>query len=951
NKTYTAKIIPNPNLENLDLALIEFQSNQNYCLRQITSIIPNLETPVMAAGYSIDKQQIVYRTGTVQQIPERPLKEGYQIGYTSDIEQGMSGGTIINSRGEIIGINGKSAYPILNTGFTYSDGTKPTQTQIQKMRTVSWGIPVFTFLAQVNPQTLTAYSLPLPQHSYTIPETGFTGWLGELERKAQQITVRIDSSSNANGSGIIIAKDGDTYTVLTTAHVVCERQDATQPCGDFIYQILAPDGKQYPVEKNTIKTEAGLDLAVLKFTANQQTYEVATLADYSPQRDYNLEYANYMFTAGYPRLGNNSPWRFTAGQIANKELGLLLVTASDFSTTKLGIEQTSFLTGGYELVYSSITYGGMSGGPVLDSMGRVIGIHGRGEGEEAYDSQTGDCGSNSRCVTQIGVSLGIPVSTFLAIATRLDVQPQKVENTPATGLNEEQVNSIKQALTLTDIPNSNATAVQWLERGNQLFRLSRHAEAIEAFDQVIKLQPSFIHLAYFGKGWTFGDQEKYQEALVALEQAIYYKPDFATARRLQILAYTNLEQWDKALVAIEKSIRLQPNNPTNHLIKGIVLSNLESYTEASSVLTEAIKFHPSPLAYFFRAATYLQSQKLDLALADLNQAIQMSPQYAFAYSNRGDIYRKQEKWELAIADYTKAIEINPKLALAYNNRGWVYQQQEKWELAIADYTKAVEINPQYAVAYNNRGWVYEGQERWELAIADYTKAIEINPQDAFAYRYRGDIYRKQERWELAIADYTKAIEIDRQNPGFYNNRGFVYVQQKKWGLALTDLNRAIEINPKFANPYNHRGHVYREQEKWELALADFTKAIQINPAYADAYYNRGLIYKEQKKWELALADFTKVFQITGEYADAYYNRGLIYREQEKWELALADFTKAIQINPELAQAYANIGLVYNQMGNKPKAIENLQQAAQLFQAQGNTADYEGVLNILKDLQR
>ncbi|MFM5961315.1 MAG: tetratricopeptide repeat protein, partial [Dolichospermum sp.] len=35
----------------------------------------------------------------------------------------------------------------------------------------------------------------------------------------------------------------------------------------------------------------------------------------------------------------------------------------------------------YELVYSSITFGGMSGGPVLDSQGRVIGIHGRTEGE------------------------------------------------------------------------------------------------------------------------------------------------------------------------------------------------------------------------------------------------------------------------------------------------------------------------------------------------------------------------------------------------------------------------------------------------------------------------------------------------------------------------------------------------------------------------------------------
>ncbi|MHC5916981.1 MAG: hypothetical protein ACYTXE_39775 [Nostoc sp.] len=53
------------------------------------------------------------------------------------------------------------------------------------MRSVSWGIPISTFLAQVNTEILTAYSLPLPNIPDENTPKVLTGWLGELEQKAR----------------------------------------------------------------------------------------------------------------------------------------------------------------------------------------------------------------------------------------------------------------------------------------------------------------------------------------------------------------------------------------------------------------------------------------------------------------------------------------------------------------------------------------------------------------------------------------------------------------------------------------------------------------------------------------------------------------------------------------------------------------------------------------------
>ncbi|MFM5956144.1 MAG: tetratricopeptide repeat protein, partial [Dolichospermum sp.] len=65
--------------------------------------------------------------------------------------------------------------------------------------------------------------------------------------------------------------------------------------------------------------------------------------------------------------------------------------------------------------------------------------------------------------------------------------------------------------------------------------------------------------------------------------------------------------------------------------------------------------------------------------------------------------------------------------------------------------------------------------------------------------------------------------------------------------------------------------------------------------------------------------------------------------------AIDDYTQAIKINPNYAQAYGNRGIAKAQSGDKQGAREDLQRAAQLFKAQGDTAWYEETMKLLKQL--
>jgi len=509
-----ARIVPNSLSENQYLALLEFSDTRNYAIATIAEFTINQNSiglEVVAAGYVAETGQYRTTKGTLEQVSDRPLREGYSVGYSGEIVQGMSGGGIF-VEGELIGINGRSAYPILSN-YIYEDGTKPTDAEIQQMRAVNWGIPLNTLLTYIRPEILSAYNLPLPQVNPDIETTAYTGYIAELEAKAKGFTVRIDSTSGANGSGVIIAKEGNIYTVLTADHVLCEKKEesqdaASEPCLNFTYTVVTSDGKTRNIEKSTIIRQEGVDLAVFQFES-LDNYPVAEIANYNPNTD------DFVFAAGFPKIGDNpSKWLFSGGTINDKEGGLLQTRQSDLSNEQSGtLQSVASLTGGYELVYTSITFGGMSGGAVLDSQGRVIGIHGRSEG----------AGGGK---IQLGFSLGIPISTFIGLQERLKVKPQLL-TTAQPQVSPQQQQEIIQAITGVIVPNTNAKADIWIQRGGQLWRLGRFEEAIKAFDEAIKQNdPDNVYLAWYGKGLALFELREHQTAIEALQQAI--NPAFLT---------------------------------------------------------------------------------------------------------------------------------------------------------------------------------------------------------------------------------------------------------------------------------------------------------------------------------------------------------------------------------------------------------------------------------------
>lgn len=153
-KIHLAVKIAATSLKGKDLAVLQFRSDgTNYAIASFGPA-PAVEDRVFAAGFPFtgdtsnhpisasSKSEFVFKTGRVSLVLDKPLQKGYRIRYTNDLEKGMSGGPLLNSRGEVVAVNGIHAEPILDTAYTYQDGSQPSASLRQEMRRYSWGIPI-----------------------------------------------------------------------------------------------------------------------------------------------------------------------------------------------------------------------------------------------------------------------------------------------------------------------------------------------------------------------------------------------------------------------------------------------------------------------------------------------------------------------------------------------------------------------------------------------------------------------------------------------------------------------------------------------------------------------------------------------------------------------------------------------------------------------------------------
>ena len=451
----------------------------------------------------------------------------------------------------------------------------------------------------------------------------------EISRIAKEFTVRIEGADT--GSGVIIERNGNIYTVLTNWHVVDYKGK---------YQVVTPDGKKHDFTLEQVTYLPGIDLAKVEFTS-EQNYTVAEFGNSEAMSEGAL-----IYMAGYPDASvvvTESLYRCESAEVIS-----LLRNPED----------------GYALVFDKIASPGMSGGAILDNNARLIGINGRGKIDINVNRAFG---------------FAIPIQTFIVAQNDFQIPPNNLpqESVADTGTRllreekyEEAIETFNQAL--EEKPND---SILFLYQQGVAYRESGNYPAwIENFNRVIEVNPQ-DSFAYINRGQAYFYLGQHQKAIDDFNQAILINPQYPDGYNNRGNVYAYLEQYQKALEDYNQAIKLNPNSfAFAYNNRGLTYDILGQYQKAIADFNQAIQINPQfAEVYVNRGRTYARLGQYQEEIENYNQAIQINPRLAEAYFNLGHVYKTLGNQQKAIENFRRAAEL--------------FQQQGR----TADYQRAINL--------------------------------------------------------------------------------------------------------------------------------------------------------------------------------------------------------------------------------------------------------------------
>ncbi|KAI0982606.1 hypothetical protein GJ496_006871 [Pomphorhynchus laevis] len=313
----------------------------------------------------------------------------------------------------------------------------------------------------------------------------------------------------------------------------------------------------------------------------------------------------------------------------------------------------------------------------------------------------------------------------------------------------------------------------------------------QSIDELVKVI-SYLYVIYIHQ-----KRNEFSKVISTFEELPSHLKLTHWALNQKAIAQAELGHYTSALTTFQKIRVSYPNHLESMSIYSSALWHLRAHDDLvhlAQVLSEITLQHPD--VWCVVGNHFSISRDHDFAIQMFKRAIQLDPNFAYAYALLGNEYVVSDNHELATSCFRILLHIDIRDYRAWYGLGSICFAREKYQLALLYFQRALDVNPSstilmchVAVTQHVRGFTSE-------ALTILTKAVSIDANNSLCRFHRAGMLYTIHNFEGAIKELKVLEELVPNESLVFHMFARVYRKLKNEQMFLTHINWAMKLDAK-----------------------------------------------------------------------------------------------------------------------------------------------------------
>lgn len=450
-------------------------------------------------------------------------------------------------------------------------------------------------------------------------------------------------------------------------------------------------------------------------------------------------------------------------------------------------------------------------------------------------------------------------------------------------------------------------AEAWFQWGYCLQKLSRPAEALEKFQQSVRLGSSWIETP-LAIGICHLSLKQYKEAITALDECLAKDAKYRPAVYTKAVALHLTWNFDDAAKLYERVLESEPTSEEtllNLISMGLQQKNFGLLERYSKRLLEIKTDAPEALEGL--AVSAFSRGEFNVAADYYQRLTQLIPTEVEYWLNLGISYHRQSMLKDAVPAFTKARNLRPDSTYVQTYLGFALWQTADLTGARTCFQTALSQSPDRDDIVLHLASVMEEQNAEPEAAQVCVLFLETKPEVAEVWFRLGYLRLCLKEFGGAIEAFDKCLQLQPGWPEAELNLALACFQGKQASRAQKVLEAMLSREPDNAEVTKGLATIALESGDNNRAFTLHTRLIELGAATPEIYYNCGLLAQQAGNNIKAAEFYGKALEQRRDFPEALLNLGHVLNSEGREDEARACWAPALELKPELALGYFRKG--------------------------------------------